>query len=328
MTSLGSFIRDTAYFQIRRDQQLMLNAEDFDLQFTNLVNYINNKITPLINRLEEQILPGTDEEGTTNTFLRNIGDGNTEWVAINNAAINDFSIEYSKLIQETAGSIFATANDRIFKIVSPTDSNQILSSVSNNLPVWQKVKGENFADRTIAGINIDFATIGIEHLSAQVTGRPLNANSILTRHILDQTIPGSKFVDNSITGAKIDAALMTERQTNINAGRYAFLDNSLENRHFPNNFLRENQLTRRSNLSPLVPNDNVNYTFTSNNIIDNSISNAPADFLFTPSCFANGAIDPKHIILNSTTFNNAGVAGYSKIRKEKLNAAIRAKLGV
>ncbi len=327
MTSLGSFIRDTAYFQIRRDQQLMLNAEDFDLQFTNLVNYINNKITPLINRLEEQILPGTDEEGTANTFLRNIGDGNTEWVAINNAAINDFSIEYSKLIQETAGSIFATANDRIFKIVSPTDSNQILSSVSNNLPVWQKIKGENFADRTIAGINIDFATIGIEHLSAQVTGRPLNANSILTRHILDQTIPGGKFVDNSITGAKIDAALMTERQTNINAGRHAFLDNSLENRHFPNNFLTFAYLATRQTLLGTAD-DNVNYVFTSNNIIDNSISNAFAEGIDTSRSFANGAIEPGHIILNSTTFSNAGVAGYSKIRKEKLNAAIRAKLGV
>lgn len=330
MTVLGSFIRDTAYFQSRRDQQLMLNAEDFDLQFTNLVNYINNKVTPLINQLENQVVPGTDEEGTVNTFLRNVGDGTTEWVSINNESINDYSIAYSKLVQTATGSIFATSNDRIFKIVSPTDDGQILSSISNNLPVWKKIKGDNFTDRTIGGINIAFACIGVEHLSPQVIGRPLNNNSILTRHILDQSISGSKFVDNDIIGNKITAALMIERQTNLNSGVFQFLDNSLENRHFPNTFLENSLLTSRAGDG--FTDDNVNYTFTPNHIRNNSISNIPNNFpqpgINTTRCFANGAIEPIHIIINSVQFSNAGLLNHPKIRKEKLNAAIRAKLGI
>lgn len=334
MTTLGSFIRDTAYFQIRRDQQLMLNAEDFDLQFTNLINYINGKITPLINRLESQVVPGTDEEGTENTFLRNIGDGTTEWVSINNNAINDYSIGYSKLIQAITGSIFATANDRIFKIVTPTEDGQLLSSTSDNLPIWQKTKGDNFEDRTINGTNIDFACIGIEHLSPEIIGRPLDNNVILTRHILDLSIPGSKFGDNSITTPKIDQELITEKETNINSINYRFLDNSLENRHFPNNFLDNTVLQIRTNgVDSGFGDDNINYTFTPNMIPDNSIdipTGVPPGTINIPTtrCFANGSIEPKHITLNSTRFSMVGFVGFPKIRKEKLNAQIRQKLGI
>lgn len=328
MTILGSFIRDTAYFQSRRDQQLMLNAEDFDLQFTSLINYINNKITPLINRLEAQVVPGTDEDGTANTFLRNIGDGTTEWVPINNKAVNDYSISFSKLIQAAIGSIFATANDRIFRIVTPIEEEQILSSTSNNLPVWQKARGDNFADRAITGINIDFACIGANLLSPQVIGRPLDANAILERHILDQTITGVKFADNSIITEKIDLVLVGQRRDNINAGRYKILDQSLENRHFPNNFLDFARLATRADINF---DDNVNYAFTSNNILDNSLAldvNDVGNSIDTTRSFAIGAIEIQHLIPHSVYPYAIEQVGSTKIRKEKLNAQIRNALGI
>lgn len=328
MTSLNSFIRDTAYFQIRRDQQLLMNAEDFDFQFINFINYINNKITPVINKLEEQVIPGTDEEGTANTFLRNIGDGTTEWATINNEAVNNYSIAFSKLVQAATGSIFATANDRVFKVVTPASGNQILSSVNNSLPVWQKAKGDNFETRSITGRNIGFSCIGLEHLSPDVTGRPVNENSVLGRHILDLSIPGSKFADNSITETNIPNALNTERATNINAGRFTLLDNSLENRHFPNSFLREDDLVKRINV---LVDDNVNYIFTSNNIDDSAIGNAPYNAsIDTTRCFINGAINQNHITFNSFEFmgNFPGTAGNTKIRKEKLSPQLRQRLGI
>lgn len=328
MTILGSFIRDTAYFQSRRDQQLMLNAEDFDLQFTNLINYINNKVTPLINRLEAQVVPGTDEDGTANTFLRNIGDGSTEWVPINNDAVNNYSIAFSKLVKAATGSIFATGNDRIFRTVAPIEEEQILSSISNNLPVWRKARGDNFADRAIIGTNIDFACIGANLLSAQVIGRPLDANAILDRHILDQTVTGVKFADNSIITETINAGLIEERKVNINAGRYNILDNSLENRHFPNNFLDFERLAKRADINF---DDNVNYAFTSNNILDNSLALNVINVgntIDTIRSFAQGAIEIQHMIPHSVYPYAIEQVGSTKIRKEKLNAQIRNALGI
>ena len=47
--SIDQFTRDAAYFQSRRDSDMLLNAEDMDFQFNNLVDYLNTKIVPMIN---------------------------------------------------------------------------------------------------------------------------------------------------------------------------------------------------------------------------------------------------------------------------------------
>lgn len=342
--SISSFIRDTAYFQIRRDQQMMINAEDFDLQFNNIANYTNNKIRPIVNNLQGNGLPGTDEPGTANTFLRNIGDGNTEWAPINNEAINNFAITFSKLVLAATGSIFATGNDRIFRTVTPTDVDQVLVSTNNDLPVWQKLQGENFADRVLAGNHINYAAINATHLSPQIIGRPVHANSILERHILDQTIPGSKMMDGALVGAKIDQGLLDTRMANLNGGRGTFLDNSIENRHFPDNSIDRSQMQLRltpndSNGRPL--DDNVNYTFTPDNIIDNSITSAFFSSSFTLripiTCLAPGSVEPRHIATGTFSYvfqavdvnvDNGVYLNIKKIRKEKLSQSIRNKLGI
>ena len=47
--TIQPFSRDAAYFQSRRDSGILLNAEDLDFQFNNLVDYLNTKIVPVIN---------------------------------------------------------------------------------------------------------------------------------------------------------------------------------------------------------------------------------------------------------------------------------------
>jgi len=47
--SIDQFTRDAAYFQSRRDSGMLLNAEDLDFQFNNLIDYLNTKIVPIIN---------------------------------------------------------------------------------------------------------------------------------------------------------------------------------------------------------------------------------------------------------------------------------------
>lgn len=330
--SFSTFIRDTAYFQSRRDQQMMINAEDFDLQFNNLVRYINDKIRTAFNNLQKGEIVGTDEEGTEGAFLRNIGDGNTEWVTINNDAVDDNSITFTKFIQSAPGSIFATAGDRIFRTVTPTDNNLALISTANNLPVWQRLKGENFEDRQILGNNIAYNCIGAELLAPGVIGRALDANSVLASHISDLSIPGTKIADGALTANKFDPNLIAQRNARLidNYG-FTITDNALEGRHFADNFF-SNKLTR--NAAPYSQDDNVNYTFTPENIADNSITRDLFSLggrydlgIDTTRCFAPGAIHRGHIMDNSfPPFTNYLPQGV--LRKEKLHYTIRDKLGI
>ena len=40
--SIDQFTRDAAYFQTMRDRSMMINAEDLDFQFNNLVDYLKD----------------------------------------------------------------------------------------------------------------------------------------------------------------------------------------------------------------------------------------------------------------------------------------------
>lgn len=332
--SFSAFIRDTAYFQIRRDQQMVMNAEDFDLQFNKIVNYINTKIVPIVNNLGGNNIAGTNEPNTANTFLRNIGDGTTEWAPINNNAINDYSIAFSKIIRtppNAIGSVFATGADRAFRLVAPSAENQALVSRNNNLPVWQKLKSENFFDRALDGAKINYAAIGLEHLGPEVTGRDVDDNAIFSRHIQDQTITGLQLADGILSEIKVSQALLDARKNNHNSNIFAANFVDLEGRHIANGLLNSIYLAQRDN--GLDTNDINKYTFTPDNIADGSMTSIAIGGAGQASnaTIADGAVLAQHLIANSFEyfdFTNAGYLNFSKIRKEKLNAAIRAKLGI
>jgi hypothetical protein len=332
--SFSAFIRDTAYFQIRRDQQMVMNAEDFDLQFNKIINYINTKIVPIVNNLGGNNIAGTNEPNTANTFLRNIGDGTTEWSPINNNAINDYSIAFSKIIRTPAnaiGSIFATGADRAFRLVVPTAENQTLIARNNNLPAWQKLKAENFFDRTIDGTKIAYQAIGLEHLSAQVTGRGVEDNAVLERHVADQVITSTQIVDGALVASKIKQDILDARKNNFNSVNFVnFIpDNAIENRHITNGILDNLAFSTQTNFV-IADTNNINeYAFTPDMIEDNTLTAqivAARGLQLSTSAIMNGAVEPKHMIANS--LSTSYFSNNVKIRKEKLNAAIRAKLGI
>jgi hypothetical protein len=349
--TLNPFNRDTAYFQSMRDRSMMMNAEDFDFQFNNLADYLNNKIAPLVNRLNIQEIPGTDE---TDTFLLNVGDGSTKWVKVNSDFIPDFSIAFSKLknfafnIQGSSiGSVLATNNSKVFTAATPMAADLVLASRQNNIPSWRLIETGDIADQSITSDKIAFQSIGVEHLSPLVVGDYIPVSSILNRHILDSNITGNKLQDGSITDRTIAPNLLQERAIKIRdsvyspnfspeLNHYALLDNSLEDRHFADKVIGNN--INNGGLWPIMQtrmsydklDDDINYTFTSDNISDNSIT----ETMFSTSAFpedpkrifAQGAIHSYHIKEHSVRFNEyAYVKG---IRKEKLSPELRQKLGV
>jgi hypothetical protein len=356
--ALNPFNRDTAYFQSMRDRGMMMNAEDFDFQFNSLADYLNNKIVPLVNTLKAEEIPGTDE---TDTFLLNVGDGTTKWVKVNSNNIADFTIPLSKLSSFEAdlfggalGSVLATNSGKVFTATEPTAEDQVLASRQNNTPIWRFIETGDILDASIIGSKIAFQSIGVEHLSPLVVSNYIPLNSILNRHILDGNITGEKLEDGSIIARTIALDLLQERTEKIRdsiyspnfspaLNNYTFLDNSLENRHFADQVIG----TQAGNgMWPIMQirikttdreDDNTNYTFTSDNIIDNSITSAvlkPHSPASDPKrIFARGSIQNYHLGEYSVKLNEyAYVDRINKdrgtIRKEKLSAEIRQKLGV
>ena len=215
--TLNPFIRDSAYFQIMRDRSMMINAEDLDFQFNNLVEYLNKKIIPLIDTLEAREIPGVDDVNLANFFLLNIGDGSTKWTAINTNYLNNFSIPLSKIQGDirNIGSVIATDNSNSFSAATPLFEEEVLISRINNRPIWRKIESGDIENQSITGDKIGLMSIGIEHLDPTLLGTNLTPNSIITNFILNNNITGTKLADNSIVESKINRNLIHERQYKI-----------------------------------------------------------------------------------------------------------------
>lgn len=338
--ALNPFNRDTAYFQSMRDRGMMMNAEDLDFQFNNLVEYLNKKIIPLIDRLEANEIPGVDDVNLTNFFLLNIGDGSTKWTAINTNYLNNFSIPLSKIQGDirNIGSVIATDNSNSFSAATPLFEEEVLISRKNNRPIWRKIESGDIENQSITGDKIGLMSIGIEHLDPTLLGTNLTPNSIITNFILNNNITGTKLADNSIVESKINRNLIHERQYKIYNNTpdnltFSLLDNSLENRHFSDGVIRGLDATGYSSIQERLNvniDDDQYYTFTHENIINNSLTYymfriavnvaSPANRIFN-----DGAIEVKHIRNYSVWLGNR-TSG--KISKTKLSPRIRQKLGI
>ena len=351
--SINPFNRDTAYFQIMRDRSMMINAEDLDFQFNNLTDYLNKKIVPLVNGLIAREIKGVNDPNLVGACLLNIGDGTTKWTKVNTNVIADYSIPLSKFtnynysfFSENIGSILATDNSKVFMPITPLESDNVLLSRLNSSPIWRKIETGDILNRSIAGINIALNSIGLEHLSPELIGIDVIADSILTNFIKDASISGNKLLDGSITENKISADLINERKANVaNNNNFIIADNALENRHFNVQSIAANSVANEGSSYLGVPmqcvqvrskecfDDLVNYTFTSDNIIDGSIDAATIVGWITAEEFIeDGAIENRHIENYSVSLHyvnkvpNEGNLG--TIPKECLDPAIRAKLGL
>jgi hypothetical protein len=351
--SITPFNRDTAYFQIMRDRSMMINAEDLDFQFNNLTDYLNKKIVPLVNGLISLEIKGVNDPNLVGACLLNIGNGTTQWLKVNTNVITDYSIPLSKFTNynydffgQNIGSILATDNSKVFMPIPPLEGDNVLLSRLNSSPIWRKIETGDILNRSIAGINIALNSIGLEHLSAELIGIDVTDNSILTNFIKNANITGDKLLNGSITENKISADLINERKANVaNNNNFIIADNALENRHFNVESIAANSVANGGSSYMGVPmqcvqvrskecfDDLVNYTFTSDNIIDGSIDAATIVGWITAEEFIeDGAIENRHIQDYSVSLHyvnkvpNEGNLG--TIPKECLDPAIRAKLGL
>lgn len=351
--SIDQFTRDAAYFQTVRDRSMMINAEDLDFQFNNLVDYLNTKIVPIINTFIQAEFIGVNNAALAGACLLNIGDGNVKWDKINANIFPDYSIATAKFTPVTPFSIIATTQNRNWTSLPSNLNDSILFSRNARSPVWRKVTTGDIADKTLIGGHIALGAIKIEHLGAGLREALFAApRVILNEAIAEAQITEANLQDNSITAEKFGQQILTQRQYSITAWNFAWRADSIENRHIADGTLiggrgldsvptanGSTYMCLQTRYSAAGTDDNANYTFTPDNIIDESITDTligptPGwDFdtrLLTEYQFENGAIEPKHIanssvwlagIHSSSDFNN-------RIPASALDPVIRAKLGV
>jgi hypothetical protein len=347
--SIDQFTRDAAYFQTMRDRSMMINAEDLDFQFNNLTDYLNTKIVPIINTFIQAEFIGVNNAALAGACLLNIGDGNVKWDKINANIIPDYSIPRAKFTPVTPFSIIATTQNRNWTPLPSNLNDSILFSRNARSPVWRKVATGDITNKTLIGGHIALGAIKIEHLGAGLREALFAAPKvILNEAIAEAQITEANLQDNSLTAEKFGQQILTQRQYSITGWNFAWRDNSIENRHIADGILIGGQgldsvgskyMCLQTRYSAAGTDDNANYTFTPDNIIDESITDTligptPGwDFytrLLTEYQFENGAIEAKHIangsvhlagIHQSSDFNN-------RIPASALDPVIRAKLEV
>lgn len=352
--SIDQFTRDAAYFQTRRDSGMLLNAEDLDFQFNNLIDYLNNKIVPIINNFIGKEFVGIANPALENACLLNIGDGNTTWKKIDSNIFPDYSITRAKFTPVTPFSIITTATSSNWVPVATRLNDSILFSRNKKTPIWRKVATGDIANKTLIGGHIALGAIKIEHLGQGLRGALFAApRVILNENIAEAQITEANLQDNSLTAEKFDQQLLTTRQNGITNWNFNWRDNSIENRHIADRAIlggygpasipvsttevytgfKYNGLQVRTSIDA---DDNIYYTFTSDNIIDESIT----ETLFGPSPgwgyytrilaesqFDTGAIESRHITDQTVALAGMYKSNY-RIPASALDPVIRSKLGV
>lgn len=352
--SIDQFTRDAAYFQVMRDRAMMINAEDLDFQFNNIVEYLNTKIIPIIDDYEAEEFIGVDNTNLAGACLLNVGDGNVRWEKINTNILPDYSIPLSKFAVVNPFSIVVTTQNKNWIPLPSNLNDSILFSRNARSPVWRKVATGDIENKTLIGGHIALGAVKIEHLEAGLREVLLAApRMILNENITEAQITEANLQDNSLPAAKIAQQLLTTRQNNITAWNFVWRDNSIENRHIADQTIlggaglasvpvstnevytgfKYNGLQVRTSINA---DDSAYYTFTSDNIIDESIT----ETLIGPTSgvgfysrllneyqFENGAIEPRHIQNQSVWLAGVYTSG-NTIPAAALDPVIRAKLGV
>lgn len=352
--SIDQFTRDAAYFQVMRDRSMMINAEDLDLQFNNIVDYLNTKIVPIINNFVQGQFIGVNNPDLAGACLLNIGDGNTKWQKINSNIFPNYSIPLSKFAGVTAFSVITTSSNGNWAALPSNLNDSILFSRNSRSSTWRKVTTGDITNKTLIGDHIALGAIKIENLGQGLREELFAApRVILNENIAEAQITEANLQDNSLTAEKIDSTLLATRQNGITNWNFAWRDNSIENRHIADRAIlggygpasipvpttevytgfKYNGLQVRTSIDA---DDDIYYTFTSDNIIDESITEA----LFGPSPgweyytrilaesqFDTGAIESRHITDQTVALAGVRSSKY-RIPASALDPVIREKLGV
>jgi hypothetical protein len=182
------FKRKNNYFDIND-----LTAAGLDIEFNNIISYVNNNIVSYINTLVNDRFQGDDNPLLRNAFLINVGDNTLKFDFLKTENFEDNGLSLIKIENGANNSVLAVDNNRDYRYVTanPADLYQVLMSINGNLPKWDKLSNNNFDDRSITGNNV---------ILGSITAANVNQN---TYNFLDNSIGTIKFANNCVTNRNL-----------------------------------------------------------------------------------------------------------------------------
>lgn len=197
--ALNPLIINKQYFKSVQVRDDFIKAGDIDRQFVTISSYINKFIVPTLNQLISSQIPGSNNPVDANKNLINVGDGTTKWDFPKAEYIPDYSLSLNKLVQANSGSIIASDNNKISKVVTPASSGLALISRVDNTPIWKKIVGtESISNRVITSEKIALGSLRSENFGVSFA-RSFVRTIIRNQLIASNTIPTSKIANRAIT---------------------------------------------------------------------------------------------------------------------------------
>lgn len=197
--ALNPLIINKQYFKSVQARGDFIKAGDLDKQFVTIGSYINKFIVPTLNQLISSQIPGSNNPVDANKNLINVGDGTTQWDFPKAEYIPDYSLSLNQLVQGNPGSIIASDNNLILRVVSPAKIGLALISRVNNTPIWKKIVGND----SISNRVITSEKIALEGLRSENFGVSFEKSFIRTivrnQLIASNTIPTSKIANRAVT---------------------------------------------------------------------------------------------------------------------------------
>jgi hypothetical protein len=229
--ALNPLIINKNYFSGVQARGDFIKAGDIDRQFVTISSYINKFIVSTLNQLVSSQIPGSNNPVDANKNLINVGDGTTKWDFPKAEYIPDYSLPLAKLVQANAGSILATDNNQIFRIITPSSAGLALTARVQNTPIWKKIVGnESISNRVITGDKIALEGLRSENFAVSFE-RSFIRTIIRNQLIASNTIPGSKIANGAIT-TNVLSQSMWNLLCGINNTQVALGGNTA-----PNNFI-------------------------------------------------------------------------------------------
>lgn len=138
------------YFSNKRGKLIL--GSDLDFQFNNVVDYINDKLRPLIDSIEITVVGGA--VGNASSTLCNVDDYNVEFKFIGDLQIDDNLISFKKLATTTPLAVLCTDDAGYLTLVRPAGDSldKILFSESfyGNL-ILRQIESDDLDDNSITG---------------------------------------------------------------------------------------------------------------------------------------------------------------------------------
>ena len=200
------------FFQKISLKENKLIAEDLDLRFNLIADYLNNEVYSELLNVVVQTKLGTNEvlnnvDNPINTYLFCTEEGNFTWKRIEQSDIPDNSIDVDKLLKYKPCTLLLSDSEGVILPLKPGIENELIVLQDNEKPDWSTINHKNIKDGQITESKVALGTLTEDNFlpealcifqpqESQVDGSKLRKDILSSRHLKDGEIDFSHLVQD------------------------------------------------------------------------------------------------------------------------------------